>query len=208
MNRALLMAGLMFSCAAAAQEIGSEIPVSPAPGSGGQPGGPAYVPAPPAQLSAKPFSFGIRASMEGSGVVSQPATSGSPGAVVPTVGIKLLVANNFAINIDAGLAFGIQAYSGTVNLGFTAGGGVEILFRTDKDALRPVIAAGAMFSKGFSSFYGDLSLLISAGGGAEYFFDKRFSMTARAMIGLQLNFNTASVVLFTFTPAVLATVYF
>lgn len=208
MIRALFAVALLGAGAAAAQEIGSEIPVSPAPGQGGQGPGAAFVPAPPPQLSAKPFSLGIRASMVGSGLITQPATGGAPGAVVPTLGVKLLVANALAITVDAGLAFGIQAFGVSVNLGFTAAGGVDILFRTEKDALRPVISAMVQVSKGFSSFYGDWAIGASAGGGAEYFFDKHFSMMVRAMIGLMIDLNAASVVIATFTPGVVATVYF
>lgn len=209
MSRALLVAALLAGAAASAQEIGSEIPVTPPPGSGGQGGAPAgYVPGPPPVLSAKPFSLGIRANMTGSGIISQPSSSGSPGALVPTVGIRLLVANALAINVDAGLAIGILAFSGGLNVGVTVGGGVDIRFRTEKDALRPFIAIQAQFSKGFSSFYGDLALGASAGGGAEYFFDKQFSMSVRGMFGFMIDLNAASVVLATFTPGVLATVYF
>jgi hypothetical protein len=207
-RRSLVVAVLFAASSAVAQEIGSEIPVSPPPGSQGQGGSPAYMPGPPPDLSAKPFSFGLRASMGGSGLISQPSTSGSPGAVVPTLGIKLLVANALAINIDAGLAIGILAFSGGLNLGFTIGGGVEIRFRTEKDALRPFLAFQGQFSKGFSGFYGDLAIGASAGGGAEYFFHKQFSMSVRGMIGFLIDLNAASVVLATFTPGVLATVYF
>ena len=207
MIRALVVAVLFVASAAAAQEIGSEIPVGGQPGSGGT--GQGFVPmGPPPDKSAKPFALGIRASMSGSGLVSQPSSSGSPGAIVPTVGLRLLVANALAINIDAGLAFGIQAFSGSVNFGVTVGGGVDIRFRSEKDALRPYIAFAGQFSKGFSGYYGDLSIGASAGGGAEYFFDQHFSMSARAMIGIQVDLNAATVVLATFTPGVLATVYF
>lgn len=207
MSRALVVAVVFAASAAWAQEIGSEIPVGGQPGQGGS-GGPAFIPGPPPDLSAKPFAFGIRANMSGSGLVSQPTSSGTPGVVVPTVGIRLLVANAVAINIDAGLAIGIQPFSGGFNFGITAGGGVDIRFRSEKDALRPYIAFAAQFSKGFSGFYGDLAFGASAGGGAEYFFEKNFSMSVRAMLGLLVDFNAVSVVFATFTPGVLATVYF
>lgn len=209
MNRALLVAFLLAGAAASAQEIGSEIPISPPPGSGGPGGAPAgYVPGPPPVLSAKPFSLGIRANMTGSGIISQPSSAGSPGAVVPTVGIRLLVANAVAINVDAGLAIGILTGSGTVSFGATVGAGVDIRFRTEKDALRPFIAVEASFSKGFSGYYGDLAIGASVGGGAEYFFEKSFSMSARGMVGLMIAPVQANLVIATFTPGVLATVYF
>ena len=207
MKQSGAIALVLFAWGASAQEIGSEIPVGPPPG---QPGSApvAYNPGPPPVLSAKPFAFGIRAQMTGSGLISQPSSPGSPGAAVPTLGVRLLVANALAINIDAGLAFGILPYSGGVSVGFIAGAGVDIRFRTEKDALRPYIAFAGEFGKGFSSYYGDLMFGVSAGGGAEYFFDKQFSMSVRAMVGFRVDFNAVVVVLGTFTPGVLATVYF
>ena len=205
MNRVLVVVALFTATAVGAQEIGSEIPAAGQGPAGGQGGG--YVPqGPPPDKSAKPFAFGLRASFSGQGMVSAPATSGSPGQIVPTLGVRLLVANAVAINIDAGLALGIIGFSAYA--GFTVAAGVDIRFRDVKDALRPYIAAQAQFSKGFSSYYGDLALGASVGGGAEYFFDPHFSMSVRGLIGLQVDFNTYVVLLATFTPGVLATVYF
>jgi hypothetical protein len=204
-NRALAVVALLAATAVSAQEIGSEIPVAGQGQSGGQGGG--FVPAgPPPDKSAKPFAFGLRASFAGQGMVSAPSSSSSPGAIVPTLGVRLLVANALAINIDAGLALGIIGYSAYA--GFTVAAGVDIRFRDVKEALHPFISAQAQFSKGFSGYYGDLALGASVGGGAEYFFDPHFSMSVKGMIGLQVDFNTAVVLLATFTPGVLATVYF
>jgi hypothetical protein len=206
-KRALVLMAALAAASAGAQEIGSEIPVAQ-PGGQGQAGG-VFVPqGPPPPRSAKPFALGLRASFAGSGIVSAPQNASSPGQIVPTLGLRLLVANALAINIDAGLALGILPYSGGFYAGFTVAAGVDIRFLTEKDALRPFIAAQGQFSKGFSSFYGDLALGISAGGGAEYFFDPHFSMSVRGMIGLSVDFNAVTVVLATFTPGVLATVYF
>jgi hypothetical protein len=207
-KRALVVAAVLFGSVAAAQEIGSEIPVAQPGGQGGQGG---FVPAgPPPDKSMKPFAFGLRASFSGSTSLSYPAGTGSSGQVVPTLGVRLLVANAVAINIDAGLALGIQPLSYNAIVGFTVGAGVDIRFREVKDALRPYIAIQATFAKGFSGYYGDLSLGAAAGGGAEYFFDPHFSMSVRGMIGIQVDLNPVAptLVLATFTPGVLATVYF
>jgi hypothetical protein len=205
-KRALVVAAVLFGSVAAAQEIGSEIPVAQPGGQGGQGG---FVPAgPPPDKSMKPFAFGLRASFSGSTSLGYPAGTTSSGQMVPTLGMRLLVANAVALNIDFGLALGIQPLSYNVIAGFTVGAGVDIRFREVKDALRPFIAIQATFAKGFSSYYGDLSIGASAGGGAEYFFDPHFSMSVRGLLGIQVDLNAVTLVLATFTPGVLATVYF
>lgn len=197
-----------------AQELGNEIPdrqpVNPAPVSAQQP-----APSNPVNFSSKKssssMSFGLLAGFQSSPIPSAPLGLGGSavvGPLSPTVGMKFFVLDAVAFLFEVGASIGLGGNEALV--GFDAAIGIDLLFGSPENALRPL----AHFKVGFGKPFGpgtDMWVIHAAvGGGGEYFFTPQVSLTARATIAVPLTLanGNLSVLITTLSPALLATFYF
>ncbi len=222
--RVLTVAVCLFSFAGLAQEIGTEIQPGQVPATTAQPpttyDNP-YAP-PPAEKPLTPppeppkasasgprkGAFGLRAGFGGGGL---PVLSTGAGAVAsaPTIGIRYLVQETLALDVDAGLGMGLV--SGNAYVGFGLGLGVNAYMGSPGRPVRPFVGGAIGMGKLISGRGDDFFLSVAAGGGGEYWFADHFSVYARGMVGLSpILFSNSSVpiVVATFTPGLGATVYF
>lgn len=216
----LVMAVCLLSGAAFAQEIGTELPANQNPATPSTSATSASEPsaAEPAQSSQQhemsirnargPHAgeFAVRASFFGNGLPAAPTSSTSPGSATPTLGFRYLATDSLAVDVDLGVALGL---GGAVSYGFGAGLGLNAYLGSADKPIRPFLGGAVSFGKLLSRRGDDFSLTVSAGGGAEYWFDEHFSLDARLLIGLPINFrNTDNIAVATFEPGVGANFYF
>lgn len=232
MKRLCVAVVVAMSAVAVAQEIGTEItPVTPdnKPRPVNQPNDNPYAtqptqppagdradarPAPAApvdagaQRSAGKGAFGIRGTFGGQSVGASRVGMGATPIEVGTVGLAYWGSDNFALLFDLGFGLGITG--GGANIGLAALVGMDYLFRTTSDALRPLFHLQAGVASTIAPDLGSaLALTATVGGGAAYFFSPNFSLTGRLGLGFRLPFASGqTTVLTTLTPAVGAAWYF
>lgn len=230
----LVLAFVVVAGSAFAQEIGTEItPTTPT--SGVQPQNNPPPPPPPAEqpksgyvykpkgakevstapgaagfagtkVSASSGDFGIRAGFGASGSAALPAGSTSGATVAaPSVGIAYFATDGFKLLVDLG--FGMALVGSNALLALSATVGLDYLFRTPAEALRPFFHfAGSFYMAGSSNFA--IGFGAQLGFGAEYFFSPSFSVNGRLLLSVPMSVNGQFVLgIFTVAPGVGATFY-
>lgn len=230
LKRILALAFVVSSSAVLAQEIGTEIPADQQqtpPPSDQTPNydNPYATPTTPPPLPVKKDdqaatdsnsvpgprkgAFGLRAGFGGGGIPTVSGATGAPTVGAPTIGLRYLVTESVALNIDVGL---LIAFSNTMALGFGAGFGIDAFLGNKSLPVRPFVTGGAGFARGAAPLDrdGGLALAFSVGGGGEYWFNNHFSVNARALLGIPVSVTSqlTVVTIATFMPGLGATVYF
>jgi hypothetical protein len=204
--RSLFVSLLVLAPAAFAQEIGTEVaPVTPV-------AAPHRAPlVESGKATASSGAFGVRAGF-GTSVAALPAGTAAATLTASTVGASLFVGDSLKLNFDLGLGLIINTRSSSGGAwAFGVGAGIDYLFRTSADALRPLLYGGVSFSiAGAGSTEPVAGVTVQLGGGAEYFFSPNFALYGR--LGLALAMAAPGgyfqLGLFTLTPGVGATFYF
>ncbi len=193
MRHAIVLAVCLASLTAFAQESNSGgIDLSTSSGGGGS------------------RRVGLRLNLTGGGQLFATPTSAALGpgpglfTIVPsTVEAKFFVNDDIAITGGLGLGMGI---SGVAVFGFALGGGVDAHLWGRGTNFRPMVSGSIGFGRAVAP--GDTWFMsFQGGGGAEYWFSPHFSVTGRAMLGINPIFGAGTLV-GTFMPSISGTFYF
>jgi hypothetical protein len=166
---------------------------------------------PEVKWSAGKGAFGIRVGFGTNASLStQGGTATSPASLVaPSVGIAYFFTDSVKLLVDVGAGF---SFDRNVAFAVNAGLGIDILFRTPADALRPLISVGGSFglasvgTRGVSIGFG-----AHVGGGAEYFFNPSFSVSGKLLIDVPMGIGSTgsfALAVSTFSPTIGGTWYF
>jgi hypothetical protein len=198
-----------------AQEIGNEIPerqpVIGQPATQNTPNHHNPMATLGGKKSSASMSFGLISGFQGSVLPSVPVSafgSGIVGPMSPTVGVKFFVLDSVALIFEVGGSFGINGSD--LAVGFDAQVGVDVLFGSPENALRPLVHFNVGFGKPFMGNFDVWVIHGAVGGGGEYFFTPQLSLTARATVAVPLTLagGNLGVLVTTLSPALLATFYF